>query len=147
MMYYEKGRFSLGAVSFLLPDQVYIDPEYEAEVQNGFELLDLEKRYRITIEGEYSEEDSATFLGETLLEASFHKLGPVEPIQYNGVCGHALCYNSGRHSYYEARFDLSEVEGINCLVVLVKWLKGELEHESILRERIVRELLGSLNLV
>ena len=70
MMYYEKGRFSLGSVSFLLPDQVYIDPEYEAEVQNGFELLDLEKRYRITIEGEYSEEDSATFLGDTLPEAS-----------------------------------------------------------------------------
>lgn len=146
MMYYEKGRFSLGGVSFLLPDRVYIDPEYEAEIHNGFELLDSEKRYRITIEGEQSDEDSATFLGETLPEDSFHKLGTVEPIQYNGVCGHALCYDSGRHSYYEARFDLTEVEGINCLVVIVKWPKGELDHESILRERIVRELLGSLSL-
>lgn len=146
MMYYEKGRFRLGAVSFCLPNKVFIDPEYEAEIHNGFELLDLEKRYRITIEGEHSEEDSATFLGETLPEASFHKLGPVEPIQHHGVCGHALCYNSGRYSYYEARFDLAEVEGINCLVVLLKWPKGEFDHETILRERIVRELLGSLNL-
>ena len=108
--------------------------------------MDLEKRYRITIEGEYSEEDSATFLSETLPEASFHKLGLVEPIQYNGVRGHALCYISGRYSYYEARFDLAEAEGINCLVVLVKWSKGEFDHETILRERIVRELLGSLKM-
>lgn len=146
MMYYEKGRFRLGAVSFALPDQVYIDPEYEAEIQNGFELLDLEKRFRITIEGEYSEEDSDTFLSETLPEASFHKLGSVESIQYNGARGHALCYYSGGYNYYEARFDLPEVEGINCLVVLVKWPKGELEHEVILRERIVRELLGGLKM-
>ena len=48
--------------------------------------------------------------------------------------------------YYEARFDLTEVEGINCLVVLIKWQKGALDHEAILRERIVRELLGSLKL-
>jgi len=146
MMYYEKGRFNLGSVSFLLPDRVYIDPEYEAEIHNGFELLDLDKRYRITIEGEHSSEDSATFLGETLPEASFHKLGSVEPIQYNGVCGHALCYNSGRYSYYEARFDLPEVEEINCLVVLIKWTKGEFDHEAVLRERIIKELLGSLKL-
>ena len=51
-----------------------------------------------------------------------------------------------KSSYYEARFDLAEAEGINCLVVLVKWSKGEFDHETILRERIVRELLGSLKM-
>lgn len=147
MMYFEKGRFRLGAVSFMLPDQVYIDPEFETEIQNGFELLDSSQRYRVTIQGEHSEENSMTFLTETLVETSFHKLGPVVPIQVNGVRGHSLCYFSGAHNFYEARFDLPEVDGINCVVVLVKWKNGTFTHDSILKERIVEEVLASLRWV
>lgn len=146
MMYYEKGRFRLGAVSFSLPDRVFIDPEFETEIQNGFEFLDPGQRYRVTIQGEYSEEDSMTFLTETLVESAFHKVGTVHPIQVNGVQGHSLCYFSGAHDFYEARFDLPEVDGINCVVVLVKWKKGTLSHESVLKEWIVVELIASLGM-
>lgn len=66
MMYYENGRFRIGAVSFILPSPVFISPEMEMEIEIGFELLDPTGRVRVTIQGELSDDDSLTVLTEGL---------------------------------------------------------------------------------
>lgn len=144
MMYYENGRFQLGGISFALPDRVCIDPEFEAEIQHGFELVDPGQRFRVTIQAEYSEEDSEQFLSQTLTPDAFHKLGKVAQMELGGIPGHSLEYESGGYSYFELRLDLPSQEEWNCVVVLVKWDRGTLTHEQVKRERILTELLESI---
>lgn len=146
MMYYEKGRFRLGCVSFALPDGIFIDPEFEMEIENGFELVDPDGRFRVSILGENCDESSLAFL-EALPIDSFHRLTEVQEISINGVSGHKVAYYSGCRSYLELRFDLPKRDGVNCLCVIMKCKKGVLHSEAMESERIFAELVNSIKLV
>lgn len=143
-MYYEKGRFRLGCISFALPDAVFIDPEFEMEAESGFELKDPAGRFRIAILGQNCDESSLTFFTETLPLDSFHRLTEVEEISVNGITGYKMAYYSGQRSYLELRFDLPEKNGINCLCLIMKCKKGTLDIAAMEQERIYKELMSSL---
>lgn len=146
MMYYENGRFRIGAVSFILPGPVFISPEMEMEIEIGFELLDPTGRVRVTIQGELSDDDSLTVLTEGLPADTFHRIDEVKAVSINGVSGHQMAYYSGGKNYVETRLDLPSVKGVNCLTIIAKCRRDELDIESLRSERIFLELLNSIQM-
>lgn len=57
-----------------------------------------------------------------------------------------MAYYSGGKNYVETRLDLPSVKGVNCLTIIAKCRRDELDIEALRSERIFLELLNSIQM-
>ena len=106
MLYYKNGRFRMDSVSYELPEDVYIDTEFQSVIATGFEIVDPEGCFRIHIKGEHWDENSYEFFEKIIFPFGYERLGKIEPVENNGMHGHKLWYQDSKFNYVEYRFDL-----------------------------------------
>lgn len=149
-MYYENGRIEIGAVSFKIPNRVYINPEEKVEIAciEDIMFMDPDEQYLIWVAGWRNCEDSATYLNGLFEEPSCRKIGEVMPITLGGFQGHIVEYTGNKHAtnYIEILLDIPEVKGFNALNILYRCDGGTRSHEEMRNEQIWKELLESIKM-
>ena len=140
------GRFHISNASFALPDNSYlVTIGSEGVWENGIEITDREETFNIKIRGFFDKRPGADFfkfLDEA--EPPFRRLSLVKSIQQNGLSGHCVYYESGRHSYCEYLFDLDEQDDVNGLHIEVFMNKHSGNIFKVAQSQIVQDLITSV---
>ena len=120
MLYYKNGRFRMDSVSYELPEDVYIDTEFQSVIATGFEIVDPEGCFRIHIKGEHWDENSYDFFEKIIFPFGYERLGKIESVENNGMHGHKLWYQDSKFNYVEYRFDLPKGEKHANISIILK---------------------------
>lgn len=120
MLYYKNGRFRMDSVSYELPEDVYIDTEFQSVIATGFEIVDPEGCFRIHIKGEHWDENSYEFFEKIIFPFGYERLGKIESVENNGMHGYKLWYQDSKFNYVEYRFDLPKGEKHANISIILK---------------------------
>ena len=109
MIQYKKGRFHYSGVSFVIPENYYIEPVTETISENTIELHSPDGNFILSFSIEETEESTIDTL-YMLFDGKwgFSPLQTIKPLQIHGLVGHCAIYRGGKDQYYEARFSLPE---------------------------------------
>lgn len=147
MMYFAKGRFHVGNVSFALPDNCYLDPCPETE-GTGVYIRSVENdHYAIMVAAEHDEGNYQESMQEFILQVSRNPI--FADYTVNNLTGFSALYRSSHHQYFEVRFP-AEDGGENIMdgeednvVVFTITAKTKPSIETIVQYPMVQQLLSS----
>ena len=143
MLHYKNNRFNIGGLSYALPEDIYMDTNFERSLNNGFAFKSADKKLQVTIEtgnGECEE----YFGSEEFRENSFDVV-EISPFGYADIKGVSAIYYSKYNEYCEIRLNLptpSDEESI--LIILIEAKRGEGPVREAMKSECVINLLLSL---
>ena len=143
MLLYKNNRFNIGGLSHAIPEDVYIDTNFERSLINGFAFKTLDKKIQVTIEtgkGECEE----YFSSEEFRDNSFDVV-EISPFGYADIKGVSAIYYSKYSEYYEIRLNLptpSDEESI--LIVLIEAKREVVPIKEAMKSESVINFLLSL---
>lgn len=125
MLKHNNGRFYLGNVSFVLPDDMYINPYCEVDIEAGFELISADGRTYITVMGNESA-DNAKEAIESIFdeEGTFEQLSDIQNIRVEDLNGYWVKYKSSKYINIECAIDLPSCPDA---VTLTVWARAKCE--------------------
>ena len=145
MLLYENGRFSLGSVSFKLPNGIGIDTDNEEINGEGFTLTAPDRSFTVQIAFEESEDDAhEEFTHIFDDELSYKLIGEIEEITVNGLNGYKAIYEDEGTLNEEYAFDIQGCEGYNILNIYVMIRKNSTIYDEAYKSRIVKEILDGI---
>lgn len=147
MMYYAKGRFHAGNVSFMLPDNCYIDP-FPESVGPGVYIRSVENdHYAVTVAAQHDEGNYREAMKKFVCDISSTQ--EFADYTVNNLTGFSAMYRSARNQYFEVRFPI-EGGGENAMdgeednvLVFVITAKTMPSIEMIVQYPMVQQLLSS----
>lgn len=145
MLIYNNGRFSIGALSFELPNGIGVDTGNDEICGQGFYLVAPDESFIVQIDIKQSdnnayEEFSHIFDDET----SYELIGKTEKYSVGGLDGYKAIYADEDTLNEEYTFDLNECGDYTVLDVFVMIRKGCATYDENYKNRIVSELLNSI---
>lgn len=145
MLIYNNGRFSLGNVSFKLPDGIGVDTANEEINGEGLTLVALDNSFTIQIAFDESEENADKAFAHIFdEECSYELIGKIEEITMNSLKGYKAIYEDGSTLNEEYAFDIDECEGNNILNIYVMLRKNCAAYDDSYKSRIVKEILEGI---
>ena len=145
MLIYENERFSLGSVSFKLPNGIGIDTDNEEISGQGFSLTAPDKSFIVQIDFKESDNDAhgefAHIFDEQL---SYELIGEIEEIAIGGLKGYKAIYEDESTLNEEYAFDLTDCDECNLLNIYVMIRKDSTTYDEAYKNRIVGEILDSI---
>ena len=125
MLKHRNGRFYLGNVSFILPDEMYINPYCEVDIEAGFELVSSDKKLYLTVMGnevaDNAKEEIESIFDE---EGCFEQVGEIESLDSGGLKGYCVKYLSTHCFNIECALDLPNNKDA---VTLTVWARAKRE--------------------
>ena len=144
MLIYENGRFSLGNVSFKLPEEICIDTSSDELCGQGFHLYAPDKSFSIQID---FKESSNTALREIEHnfdgQFSYRLIGEIEPFSVGGLNGYKAYYENEKTYNEEYAFELTGCGGCTILDIYLMIWKGT-GYDETYKNRILSELLAGI---
>ncbi len=146
MLYYDNGRFSLGSVSFKLPNSVMIDTRNDEISGQGFYIAAIDSSFNIQIDCRQSRFDAYNEIAHNFDgQFSYVLKGKIEPINCGGLSGFCAFYENPVAEYEEYAFNIEECENSNIFDVYVMIRKNCPAHDREKKNRAINELLGSIS--
>lgn len=143
MLIYDNGRFTMGKVSFQLPNGVGIDTSSDELSGEGFCLYAPDKRCSILIDFVKSEKNAYQTICKNFDAALGYK--PIEEIQTfscGGLSGYKAYFEDDENYHEEYVLDLVDCEKANLLDIYI--LIDKDSYNQILKDKIVKEILDSI---
>ncbi len=145
MLIYNNGRFSVGALSFELPNGIGVDTANEEINGEGLTLVALDNSFTVQISFDESEENADKAFAHIFdEECSYALIGEIEKIIVNTLNGYKAVYEDGSTLNEEYAFDIDECEGNNILNIYVMIRKNCTTYDESYKGRIVTEILESI---
>lgn len=125
MLRHHNGRFYLGNVSFMLPDDMYINSYCEVDIEAGFELVSSDRKLYLTVMGNGSA-DNAKETIESIFdeEGTFEQLNEIQPVRVDALDGYWVKYKSSKCINVECALDLPNNRDA---VTLTVWARAKCE--------------------
>lgn len=145
MLIYDNGRFSLGSVSFKLPNGIGIDTDNEEINGEGLTLVALDKSFTVQIAFEESERDAHEAFEHIFNdESSYELIGEIEEITVNKLNGFKAVYEDGITLNEEYVLDIDGCEEYNIFTIYVMIRKDSATYDEAYESRIVAEILDGI---
>ncbi len=146
MLIYNNGHFSLGSVSFKLPNGIGVDTDNEEINGEGLTLVALDKSFTVQIAFDESEENADKAFAHIFdEECSYELIGEIEKITASSLKGYKAVYEDGRTLNEEYAFDIDKCERYNILNIYVMIRKNCAVYDESYKNRIVTEILEGIN--
>lgn len=144
MLIYNNGRFSLGSVSFKLPNGIGIDTGSDEICGYGFHLYAPDKSFSIQIDIKESQNTAHREIAHNFDgQFSYQLIGEIESISAGGLNGYKAFYEDKRTYNEEYAFDLVGCGNYTLLDIYVMIWK-DAEYDEKYMKHIVDELLRSI---
>ena len=145
MLIYNNGRFSVGALSFELPNEIGIDTGNDEICGQGFYLSALDDNFIVQIDIKESDNNAYEEFSHILDDETSYKLiGKIEKLTVGGLEGFKAVYEDEDTLNEEYAFDLNECGDYTVLSVFVMIRKSCATYDENYKNRVVSELLNSI---
>ncbi len=146
MIFYDNGRFSLGSVSFKLPNGVLLDTADDEVVAEGFCLYAPDTSFNVRIRFCNTEINAYDGIANLLFsnETGYRIIGKIESVNSNGLNGYRAVYEDKATLNEEYAFDLSDCGEYTLLSIYVTIDKGNLTYDVVYKNRVLNEILDSI---
>ncbi len=145
MLFYNNGRFSLGSVSFKLPNEIMIDTQSDEISGQGFYLTAPDNGFGIEIDCRHSKYDAYGEIAHVFDgQLSYTLNSEIKPIIFGGISGFCAFYEDRKFLYEEYAFDLNGCENGNIFDIYVRICKDCSAYDNEYKKRVVTELLDSI---
>lgn len=145
MLIYNNGRFSVGALSFELPNGIGVDTGNDEICGQGFYLVAPDESFIVQIDIKESDNNAYEEFSHILDDETSYKLiGKIEKFSVGGLNGYKAAYEDEDTLNEEYAFDLNECEDYTVLSVFVMIRKSYGTYDENYKNRVVSELLNSI---
>ena len=145
MLIYNNGRFSVGALSFELPNGIGVDTGNDEICGQGFYLSAPDDSFIVQIDvkesGNNAYEEFSHILDD---ETSYKLIGKIVNFAVGGLEGYKAVYEDEDTLNEEYAFNLNECGDYTVLNVFVMIRKSCATYDANYKNRIVSELLSSI---
>ncbi len=145
MLIYDNGRFSLGSVSFKLPNGIGIDNDNEEINGEGMTLVAPDESFTIQIAFEESNGDTHEVFSHLFDdEVSYKLIGEIEEFNASGLRGYKAVYEDKNTLNEEYALDIDECGEFNLLDIYVMIRKDSATYDEAYKSRIVADILDGI---
>lgn len=145
MLIYENGRFSLGSVSFKLPNGIGIDTGSDEICGQGFYLTAPDESFVVQIDAKESRNNAHREIAHNFDgQFSYRLIGEIEEVNANGLKGYKANYEDNKTYNEEYAFELDECGDFNLLDIYVMIRKDNTTYDEVYKNRVVKEILDSI---
>ncbi len=146
MIFYNNGRFSLGSVSFKLPNGVLLDTADDEIVAEGFCLYASDESFNVRIRFCNTEINAYDGIANLLFsnETGYRIIGEIESVNSNGLNGYRAVYEDKATLNEEYAFDLADCGEYTLLSIYATIDKKNPTYDETEKNRVLAELLNSI---
>ncbi len=146
MLFYDNDRFSLGSVSFKLPNGVLLDLKDDEVLGEGFCLYAPDESFNVRIRFCNTEIKSYDGIADLLFsnETGYRIIGDIELINCNGLNGYRVKYEDKATLNEEYAFDLADCGEYTLFDIYVTISKKSSTYDEACKSRILSELFDSI---
>ncbi len=146
MIFYDNGRFSLGSISFKLPNGVLLDLKDDEVMGEGFCLYAPDESFNIRIRCTKSDVGAYKSLSEMIQdsETGYAMLGEIAEVNCNGLVGYKAVYVNSSTLNEEYAFDLTDCGDYDLLNICITLGKRCKSFDEDYKNRIISEVLQSI---
>ena len=145
MLIYNNGYFSLGGVSFKLPNGIGIDTDNEEINGEGLTLVAPDESFTVQIAFEKCDSDAHEAFAHLFDdEVSYKLIGEIKEITVNKLNGYQAVYEDRSTLNEEYALDIDRCEEYNILIIYVMIRKDSTTYDEAYKSRIMKEMLDSI---
>lgn len=145
MLIYNDGCFSLGSVSFKLPNGIGIDTGSDEICGQGFYLTAPDESFVVQIDAKESRNTAHREIAHNFDgQFSYRLIGEIEEVNAHGLKGYIATYEDDKTYNEEYAFDLDECGAFNLLDIYVMIRKDSTTYDEAYKSRIVAEILDGI---
>ena len=145
MLLHNNGRWYIGKLSFVLPDNIcLLTDDACVYFPNGMELVTPDEAINISLHADTEALTSKDFLDDLVDNIEcFIRKSEAKSVCVGGLNGHYIYYESGTHFHCEYRFNSGESEQCNGISIHI-YVDKRVDIVEIAQGKLVQQLIQSV---